>query len=62
VSGVDVLDDFRRKRSVEFTSMKAINGEDIFYRKMGIVDVNNGDMFTYRAMSTPIAEPERRRA
>jgi hypothetical protein len=61
MSGVDKIFNFRWKLSVKFMSMNAITGENIFYRKLEIMDVDNGNMTANGTMSTPMAEPERRR-
>lgn len=61
VGGVDEVFNFRRKINVKLLSMKIINGENIFYRKLEIMDVDNGSMITNRTMITSMAVPEGRR-
>jgi len=50
MNGVDEVYNFRWKISVKFLSMKTINGENIFYRKLEIMDVDNGNMITNRTL------------
>jgi len=60
VSVVDIVFNCWRKNGVKRSSVRTIVGEHIFDRMMEIMNVNNRDGGTKKAMRAPVSEPKRR--